>query len=228
MSSEAYIGGLIGALATYILTRGKDIAEKILNRHNRHRTALIKLEQIYCENLDIIYRNIDNAKKLGKAIEDFYKVGTIPYFFGKFHIIPYDKTVLADLTMLDVMNDVLSLNIDYARTNSDMDVVMDMYEKLKPLLNKKEHAEEFLSLLQKLRKFIEHLDERTEEMLAKTQTLLKFKGPIIVRFMGLFMQKKGYNEKFDKLYPEILKKVKEGRAQVAQESQKRFDELNRK
>lgn len=227
MNLDVYIGGLIGALVTYILTRGKEIAEKILNRYSRHKTALVKLEQIYCENLDIIYRNIDNANELSKAIEDAYKMGAIPLFFGKFHIIPYDKTVLADLTTLDFMNDVLSLNIDYARTNSDMDTIISMYEKLKPFLNNKENAEPFLKDLERLRKFIEYLDNKTEEMLAKVQTLLKFKGPIIIRFMGLFMQKKAYSKKFGNLYPGVLQEVKKGRAEVIKESQKKLDELYR-
>ncbi len=225
MNSDAYIGGLIGAFATYILTRGKEIAEKILNRYNRHRTALVKLEQIYCENLDIIYRNINNAKELSMAIEDAYKSGAIPLFFGKFHIILKDRAVLADLMMLDFMNDVLSLNIFYARTNSDMDVIMSMYEKIKPVLKNKENADRFINLLEKLRKFIEYLDGQTEEMLAKVQTLLKFKGPIIIRFMGLFMQKKAYSKKFKKLYPETLEEIKRERAERIKDSQKILDEL---
>lgn len=228
MRYEAYIGGLIGALATYILMRGKDIAEKILNRYARHRTALVKLEQIYCENLDIIHRNVDNAKKLSDTIEKSYKVGAIPLFFGKFHTIPYDKTVLLDLTTIDFMNDVLSLNIDYACTNSDMDTIISIYERLKPVLNQKENAAPLLSDLEKLTKFIESMERKTEEMLAKVQTLLKFKGPILIRFIGLFMQKKAYNKKFEKIYPEKLKKVKEGREQVAKESKKRLDELFKK
>lgn len=228
MLAEVCVGGLIGALATYILMRGNDIAEKILNRSNRHRTALVKLEQIYCENLDIIYRNIDNIEKFILTIKNASKIGAIPWFFGKFHTIVYDKTVLIDLTTIDFMNDILSLNIDYARTNSDMDNIMDMYDKLKPSLAQSETAEKFLGYLDELARFLkEDLDKKTEETLAKVQTLLTFKGPIIVRFIMLFMQKKAYTDKFVKLYPEILRKVKEGRAKVTKESQKRLDELKR-
>ena len=225
MKYEGYIGGIIGALATYLLMRGKEISEKILARYNKHRTALVKLEQIYCENLDIIQRNIDNAEKLIKTIEDSVKINAVPLFFGKFHLIPYDKTVLIELTTIDFMNDVLSLNIDYARTNSDMDTIVNIYEKLTPFLIQQENAEPFLNDLKKLKKFVESIDVTTEEMLAKVQTLLKFKSPILIRFIGLFMQRKGYNKKFNKMYPEVLERVKKGRAEVARESKERLEKI---
>ncbi len=226
--NEGLIGGIVGSLATYLLTRGKDIGDKIVERYNRHRKALVKLEQIYCENLDIIYRDVDNIEKLVSTIEEACNLGAVPVFFGKFHIINYDKNVLMDLTTVDFMNDVLALNIDYNKANSDMDTVANIYEKMKVYFAQKIHASIFIDDVNKLNIFLENLDKNTEKMLAKVQAILDKKPPFLVQIIMLFMQKKAYGSGFEKTYQKKLLEVKKGRKEVMEKSRKELATLYKK
>lgn len=222
---EGLIGGIIGSLVTYLLARGKDISDKIVERYTRHRNALVKLEQIYCENLDIIHQNIDNIEKLICTINDASRQGAIPMFFGNFRTIPYDKSVLMDLTTIDFMNDVLALNIDYNNTNSDMATVTNMYEKMKTYLAQSNEADIFVKDISKLHLFLKNLDKETEEMLAKVQTLEARKTPFIIRTVMFFTQRKAYDAAFAETYRKKLVAVKEGRKGVMEASKKKLEEL---
>ena len=222
---EIYIAGIIGSLFTYVLTRGKEVGDKVLSRYNRHRNALIKLEQIYCENLDIIQRNIYDLEKLVSTILKASESGAIPMYFGKSVPIMYDRNVLMDLTTVDLMNEIMSMNIDCGRANSDIELIKDMYERMKPFLVDTKNANALSADINKEIIFLKDIDKQTEDLLAKVQILAQMQKPMLTRLIMVFMPKQSHGKKFEDLYRRKIREVREGRKRVGQESRERLNKL---
>jgi len=123
----AIVAGGIGALITYFLTRGSEISEKIYERQKGNFNALFRLEYLCCQNMNCINDTIFVIDDFISTVEEPLKQNQPVVYGNKLSPIPFDESIMFDLSGPDLMNKLLEYKIDIIKTNNDVSTINEMY-----------------------------------------------------------------------------------------------------
>jgi gas vesicle protein len=232
----AIVGGIAGALATYLLMRGSEISSKIYERQKKNFNALVQLEYQCCENMNNITDNIF-------VIDDFVETSEKPLtqnkpivYGNKLFPIPFDDSLVLNFSAADFINAVLEHKIDIIKVNHDMQSINEMYEAFKNALIRKDidfGSYKFNALLaiekcKQLKIFLGNLENKTIRLGACAGLLAREGKPLLARLIHMFLRKKIFTDKFNKRLEKEITRVKESRQEVMNRSQEELEKIKEK
>lgn len=128
-SHTVFLGAFLGAFFSYLFVRIGMALDAIRQRHAKHRDALIRLQYVFNEALNILGDNIfivDSFKNIFKG----YSASNEARIFGNvLHPIPYDNELLVSLGNLDLINQLYGLHVELRKLNDSMVTINRMSEK---------------------------------------------------------------------------------------------------
>jgi len=146
----AIIGGLVGSVFTFAVTRFSDFLNRIRERNARHYTALVRLEHALTEYGGVID---DNRQSIETILIAFSNKGALP--LNRLATVSTDKSIQYDLHNLELINDVFSFENDLRRMNDDStNINFHLNSFQNAVLNKTVSIEEYEALVSNLKEGI--------------------------------------------------------------------------
>ncbi len=224
---ENCLGAFFGAFFAFLFLIIGNLCCKYHNRYKKNRNALVKLSHILNWYLAV---NNDNIFLLKLLIDTINKK---VFYFGKFTKLKIDGSILLDLYNIDLINEMFDLNLSIYKNNQSLEIMFSAYEKDKEyFLDKKISKKNLnnsvvgkLDELNKLKKSLQLLDNKTEEVFAKVAVLMR-DNTLMDWFIMVCFKNKKYNKKFNEKWKEELKIVQKNREENIKKSQEKINKIN--
>ncbi len=217
------LSAFTGAAAAFTFTVIGQWLNQYRARIKRHYTALVRTE--YALNIYINVIN-DNLSILRGAKEAFSSQGFHILNFKNFNV---DHSVLQDFRNMDLINEYVSLIVDFDRHDQAFISVQKMFEDLKAaIFNKaltdparlKTNMDNMVSLLSNLEKTLIGLESRVEKTLCGIRVLARQEKPLIN-----FLYKKRYARNHASKVEKELKKLSSERDGVRKKSEEELRKI---
>jgi len=220
------IGAFMGAFFAFLFIRISEVFTKIYERKKRHNDALVKLEYIYNEYLNIISDNIFIIDDFIGISQDAIQKNQPFIYFNNLHQFPINKEIILDLYNIDLINEVFSFNSNINKINDSIDAVNRAYAEIKNIFIQKQidyktyeiNVNMLIKKFQEIKKFLVALTEEDKEVIAMIRILLERK-PLLIHL------KEYFSDKLKKQIPEEIKKIEKEINTVETKDKKRINEI---
>ena len=226
--TKDFIISFTGAFFAFLFIRIGDSFNKIYKRQVKNRNALVKIEYEGNRLLNSIYEEIFVIDEFLNTINEIKEEKTVVICFNHFKQLPFDRSVLLELSNIDFINKLFSFVTDLEKFNDSIETIEKLYSEhknafmqhlIKPdffIANTIELESKFIMF----KKFGEQLTEETIDILSLTRVLIKEK-PFLTWLMEKISKKNitDRDKKLAKHQKELLKKeiensVSESRARI--------------
>lgn len=167
----------MGAFFAFMLVGVSSLFASATERRKKHYNALVAIEYSCNEQLDVVGSNIETIEGLVKLIESACKDHIVPLISSRAHHLIRVESVVEHLSDIDLMNRIVTYNVDVRRINADLDMLEHGYNtiidlKAKGLIT----PENFFQMLEGLstgykniNKYLEYFEHQTIECVAVAQ-----------------------------------------------------------
>lgn len=170
----------LGAFFAFLFVRLGDFLNVYREKIKIHHNALVKLQYMCNEYLNIIDDNKNVIANFCSLIDSTLSTNIVPIYINRFHPFEIDKNILLSFQDITLINKTFTYNDDLISANTDMANFTGFYTEMRQgLLQKnispqdyKENMKRMLDEFKKLEKFFIHLDKKTDEMAAITRCML--------------------------------------------------------
>ena len=222
------VGAFMGAFFAFLFIRIGDTFAKIYERQKKHYNALVKLEYICNDYLNIASDNIFIIDDFNKIAENAFRKDQPIIYMNKLHLFPLDKEIVLSLGNIDLVNEVFTFNTDLNKMNSSIETVNRFYEEIKDAFIQRKvddqtykvNVQICIGKLIELKKFLVDLEEKTERILAISRILSKDK-----LLLTHFISKRYFTNKLEKKIPKEIEKLESEIAEVSTKSKKEIQEI---
>lgn len=225
------IGAFMGAFFAFLFIRISDGLTRIYERQIKHYNALVKLEHICNEYLNIVSDNIfvidDFAEIAQKAMAN-----SEPFiYFNVLHEFLVDKEITLNLTNLELINEVFSFEAGVDKINNSISATNRFYGDIKNTFLQKNidfgtyklNVEILIGKLKELKVFLLNLDKENKQIVAMTRILMRDK-PFLTCLIHL-ISKKGFNDKMKEEIPKEIKELENEIETNRKKSKEKIDEM---
>lgn len=225
-------GAFAGAAFSFLFIRIADALTKIYERQAKHYNALVRLQLVLNFNLNAIFLNRRNITKFSEVLKKTKKENIItinPNKFGKLLLL--DKYI-SDLYYPELINELFQFNINLHKTNQDISVPNETYLNFAKECYQNKEFDTYVHNLQllvndmsDLESYLNHLDQKTIELIAKLRVLAK-KKPLFTKIMFTIISTKfpkKFTEKVEKEKAVLLQEIEEISTKSEKEKQLIFN-----
>lgn len=232
---NAAINAFMGAFFAFLFVRITQISVEKYEEEVKHYNALVRLEYLCHEYLNIIFDNIQTIDNFIETSEDAFGKNIAIFYSDRLQKLSVDKDIALRLSNIDLINEVFKFNIGLIKMNSSITTVNSTYKDIVSAFIQKDisydsYKKNVLNMLRKmfiLKHFLISLEKDTKELLATTRLLTK-NMPLLARLYSHLFKKKLYTGKFNKKIGEEIKKLESEIVIIKEKSQKEIDETLRK
>ena len=180
---DAFRGGFIGAFFAFLSVRIADLLTKLNDKAKRNSSALITLQHRYMDIAGEIHDNIYLLSIWDQMIEAMGKDDRYPLWTNKLFSVQIPRTELTELSNIDLVNELFSLNTKIRKMNHSLETFSSTYEKVSDaLVNQKMQAADYVLTVKRMNKdrfqlaeFLESLILDLEKALSAIRILLRRK-----------------------------------------------------
>jgi len=204
-----------GAFCAFVFLRLAEALKAYYERLLRHCRALSKLLFVTNELIDAINLNLYEIDQFTTIIQRGRDEGRIPICPNRPQALPFDGTVLLDLTNADLINELFSLQCTIRRFNGDTHSIATMYDMFRDaVIRDKSYRDTYLSncdmcirKMVEMRKHLVDLNDRTIHLAATVRVRLKRDRPLFLKLMG-FLLRTHHEKRFQKALDQEMEQVK--------------------
>lgn len=132
---RALVGGFSGGFFAYLFVRFGDALKKIYDRKELNHTTLVKLQHYFNDCLNTTSDNLFIAKDCEGVFSDARRSSNeVPIYMNSFHQYPINRDLVANLTNVDFLNEVYSLNVSLHKMNDSLATIDRGYAQLRDSL----------------------------------------------------------------------------------------------
>lgn len=200
---RALIGGFAGGFFAYLFVRFGDALKKIYDRKESNHTSLVKLQHYFNDCLNTTSDNLFIVNDcVGVFTEERRASNELPIYMNSFHQYQINRDLVANLTNIDFLNEVYSLNVTLHKMNDSLATIDRAYSQLRDgLLAKnvdpqtyKENAWRYRDRCVEIRGFLLQLKDDLIRLFAASN-LLQSDRPFFVRVLQAAVRSR-YDEAF--------------------------------
>ena len=121
---RALVGGFAGAFFAYTFVRFGDALKKIYDRKELNLTTLVRVQHYFNDCLNTTSDNIfivNDQKQVFTAARR--ASAETPIYMNKFLLYPLDRELVMNLTNLDFVNEIVSLNAGLRKMNDSLTTI---------------------------------------------------------------------------------------------------------
>lgn len=232
---RALVGGFSGGFFAYLFVRFGDAFKKVYDRKELNHTTLVKLQHYFNDCLNTTSDNLFIAKDCQGVFTEARRASPeVPIYMNSFHQYQINRDYVANLTNVDFLNDVYSLNVSLHKMNDSLATIDRSYAQLRDsLLSKnvdpetyKVNAWRYRDRCVEIQGFLLQLKEDLIRLFAAANLLLADR-PFFVRVLQALVRtsySKGFGPKLER---ERVRVTAEMEA-IAAKSAERIREAQRK
>lgn len=220
------VSAFMGAFFAFLFLITGQWFSQFYSRHRKHRNALVKLEYSLNEYADVSNKNIGLLKGLDE------RLNSLPVMsMSTFGTIQVDKNILLELKNIDLINDLVSFNLDADTGNHELHQLTVLYFEVRQDFVKgrlggerlKRTLTSFKGDLNTVLKFLESFEKDTKNMLAKVRILLE-RESVVDWLIRVTSRKQRYPKGMDLLLEKELKLLDKEFEEVEKASKKKIEE----
>jgi len=221
------LGAFTGAFFAFLFIRIGEMLTKLYERQRTHYSALVKLEHIFYRYLNDISDNVSVIEEISKIKQRANNnPPTLSYNWLEAFIINDD--ILLDLANIALINEIASFNVNLRKINSDMESINGLYDEIRQAALHRlitpdsyiQNFEHYVTKLERVKAFLESLNEKSKRVLAIIRLLLK-KRPAFNRLFGslfpelrLLPSEKAIGAELDRVEEEIKEIRRKSREEI--------------
>lgn len=129
---RAIVSAFSGAFFAYLFVRFGDALKKVYDRKEANHTALFKLQHYFN---DCLSTTSDNVFIVDNCVNVFTNARMaseeVPIYMNSFHQYQINKDLVVQLTNVEYLNEVFSLNVSLRKTNDSLATLDSTYSQLR-------------------------------------------------------------------------------------------------
>lgn len=232
---RALVGGFSGAFFAYLFVRFGDALKKLYDRKELNHTTLVKLQHYFNDCLNTTSDNLFIVKDCqGTFTEARRSSPEVPIYMNSFRQYQVNRDLVTNLTNVDFLNEVYSLNVSLHKINDSLATIDRSYAQLRDsLLSKnvdpetyKVNAWRYRDRCAEIQGFLLQLKEDLIRLFAAANLLLANR-PYFVRVLHALVRT-SYSEDFVRRLERERVRVTAEMEAIAQKSAERIQEAQRK
>lgn len=228
---DAFRGGFIGAFFAFLSIRIGELLNRLNERIRKNNVALVTLQHRYMELAGEIQDNIYLLSTWDRMMSGLRANESYPIWTNRLSQLQIPRAEIIDLSNLDLVNDLFSINIKLRKANGTMDTFCAAYEKVRDaFIDKKMTSEDYRATLERIdqdrlliSKFLEALIEDLVAGLASIRVLLGDKTLAQKFFESVTV--KHYPSNFEKRRTREIVELKSEVAENSKRSRKIIDAI---
>lgn len=201
---RAIVGAFSGAFFAYLFVRFGDALKKVYDRKESNHTALVKLQHYFN---DCLSTTSDNVFIVDNCVTVFANVRMaseeVPIYMNSFHQYQINKDLVVQLTNVEFLNEVFSLNVTLRKMNDSLATLDGTYSQLRDsylaktidVATYKENALGYRDRCIEIKGFLMQLKDDLIHLLAVANILMQDR-PFLVRIILALVRTK-YPKNFD-------------------------------
>lgn len=207
------MGAFAGAFFAYLFVRFGDAMNKIYNRKEKNHTSIVRLQHYFNDCLNTTSDNLFIANNCIDVFSETNLNSGYPIYMNVFHEYPINTELLINLTNIDFLNEVYSLNTSLKKLNSSLASVDRAYGQVREgFVSKTIDVQSYLENARRTRERCEELVAFLTQqqfdlikLLATTNLLLK-NPPFLTRVI-LILVRNNYPKDFNPTLDAEIKRV---------------------
>ncbi len=226
------LGGFTGAFFAFLFIRLADALTRIYERKSKNRSALVRYQHIFNDYLGIYGDNIFVTDGLHDLVDKIKtKNKPLPVYINKLEEFPIDKDLPIQLTNIDLINEIFSLNVSIRKLNDTMatfdrlhDLTRTMFTEKK--INPETYIDNILSMEKAIKDIRSFLDSLKEDLVAVTAAtrILSEDDSLLGQFI-IKTTKTRYASNFDELRKEEIERLNKEIFETRESSRKKIDDV---
>lgn len=129
---RAIVGAFAGAFFAYLFVRFGDAFKKVYDRKEMNHTALVKLQHYFNDCLNTTGDNVFIVNNCVDVFTDARLASAdVPIYMNSFHQYLINRDVVTQLTNVDFLNEVYSLNVSLHKMNDSLATIDRSYSQLR-------------------------------------------------------------------------------------------------
>jgi hypothetical protein len=177
----------LGALFAFLFMRVAELLSRRRDRWTKHHTALVRIERLSNEQLDILSQSMYQLDGMVTGIDEALRQGGVPFLGNRPVMVPLDRDLELNLANLDLLNDVLEHRRNIAAINVDQEMMSSIVSDLQrafsdQLVDQQVYAANLTLIrnqhLPDLRKHLEAAAAETKLVVAKCRARLERDRPL--------------------------------------------------
>lgn len=207
------LGAFTGAFFAYLFVRFGDAMNKIYNRKEKNHTSLVRLQHYFNDCLNTTSDNIFIANNCIDVFSEANLNSGHPIFMNVFHEYPINTELVMNLTNVDFLNEVYSLNVSLKKLNSSLASVDRAYGQVRDgFVSRTVDAQSYLENARRTRErckeliaFLTQQQYDLVKLFATTNLLLK-NPPFLTRIIQSLVRN-SYPKEFNPMLDVEIKRV---------------------
>ncbi|PSO42977.1 hypothetical protein BRC19_02895 [Candidatus Saccharibacteria bacterium QS_5_54_17] len=230
------LDAFLGAFFAFLFVRIATLLDRLFARKAKHRDALVSLERLGNEYLNIIARNefiiddyIDIAERNLKNQQGFI-------YFNELHELHIEKDIIKGLGNRELLNDYFSFLASVESMNGSVAATNRFYRDIKNAYISKQidqetyfkNIERFIEGVKELKAYLRNLEEGNKYLIAKARILLNDERTFYNRLLGRILKKKLTEEQRNRVHDELQQlnsEIETTRKESREETEKILEEI---
>lgn len=230
------IGAFAGAFFAYLFVRFVDAMNKIYDRKEKNHTSIVRLQHYFNDCLNTTSDNLFIANNCIDVFSETNLNSGYPVYMNVFHEYPINTELVINLTNIDFLNEVYSLNVSLKKLNSSLASVDRAYGQVRDgFVSKTIDVQSYLENARRTRErckeliaFLTQQQFDLVKLFATTNLLLK-NPPFLTRVM-LILVRNNYPKDFNPTLDVEIKRVQaeiEGIAKADEERIRKVQDIKK-
>lgn len=232
---RALLGGFAGGFFAYVFVRFGDALKKVYDRKELNHTNLVKLQHYFNDCLNATSDNLFIISDCRGVFTDARRDGKeAPIYMNSFHQYAIDGQLVINLTNIDFINEVYSLNAGLKKLNHSLATIDHAYTSLRDaFLSKnvdvetyKQNAWQYRDRCTEVEGFLVQTKDDLIRLYAASNLLLEDR-PFFLRILQRLVRRR-YTKNFDARLKLETVRVKAEMEAISDASKKRIQEAQRR
>lgn len=128
---RAIVGAFSGAFFAYLFVRFGDALKKVYDRKEKNHSALVRLQHLFNDCLNTTSDNVFVADGCVSVFTDARMSSEgVPIYMNSFNQYQINTDLVVQLTNIEFLNDVFSLNVKLRKMNSSLETLDRSYSHM--------------------------------------------------------------------------------------------------